>query len=152
MVWKNHILTLLFLSPTSLNKPPAATSMDLWSLRWKSGANYNSNTVFCFLLWLRNAVTTFVFKASAHSFKQFTSRLLKSTFSLSLSMHIYNSDGRHAWFHLHGASRPARSASEATKYKMKNFLSTVGLEPTTLRFKVWCSTYWASRAWWILSI
>ena len=33
-------------------------------------------------------------KASAHSFKQFTSRLLKSTFSLS--MHIYNSDGRHA--------------------------------------------------------
>ena len=90
------------------------------------------------------------FKASAHSFKQFTSRLLKSTFSLSL--YIYNSDGRHAWFHLHGASRPARSASEATKYKMKNFLSTVGLEPTTLRFKVWCSTDWASRAWWMLSI
>ena len=93
-------------------------------------------------------------KASAHSFKQFTSRLLKSTLSLSLSlsMHIYNSDGRHAWFHLHGASRPARSASEATKYKMKNFLSTLGLEPTTLRFKVWCSTDWASRAWWMLSI
>ena len=91
-----------------------------------------------------------VFKASAHSFKQFTSRLLKSTFSLS--MHIYNSDGRHAWFHLHGASRPARSASEATKFKMKNFLSTVGLEPTTIRFKVWCSTDWASRAWWMLSI
>ena len=79
-----------------------------------------------------------------------SSRLLKSTFSLS--MHIYNSDGRHAWFHLHGASRPARSASEATKYKMKNFLSTVGLEPTTLWFKVWCSTDWASRAWWMLSI
>ena len=67
-------------------------------------------------------------------------------------MHIYNSDGRHAWFHLHGASRPARSSSEATKYKMKNFLSTVGLEPTTLRFQVWCSTDWASRAWWMLSI
>ena len=33
-------------------------------------------------------------KASAHSFKQFTSRLLKLTFSLS--MHIYNSYGRHA--------------------------------------------------------
>ena len=33
-------------------------------------------------------------KASAHSFKQFTSRLLKLSFSLS--MHIYNSDGRHA--------------------------------------------------------
>ena len=67
-------------------------------------------------------------------------------------MHIYNSDGRHAWFHLHGASRPARSAWEATKYKMKNSLYTVGLEPTTLRFKVWCSTDWASRAWWMLSI
>ena len=33
-------------------------------------------------------------KASAHSFKQFTSRLLKLSFSLS--MHLYNSDGRHA--------------------------------------------------------
>ena len=35
-----------------------------------------------------------LFKASAHSFKQFTSRLLKLSFSLF--MHIYNSDGRHA--------------------------------------------------------
>ena len=67
-------------------------------------------------------------------------------------MHLYNSDGRHAWFHLHGASRPARSASEATKYKIKNSLSTVGLEPTTFPFKVWCSTDWASRARWMLSI
>ena len=91
-----------------------------------------------------------IIKASAHSFKQFTSRLLKSTFSLS--MHIYNSDGRHAWFHLHGTSRPDRSASEATKYKMKNSLSTVGLEPSTFRFQVWCSTYWASRAWWMLYV
>ena len=81
-------------------------------------------------------------KASAHSFKQFTSRLLKLSFSLS--MHLYNSDGRHAWFHLHGTSRPDRSASEATKYKMKNSLSTVGVETSTLRFQVWCSTYWAS--------
>ena len=92
----------------------------------------------------------FILKASAHSFKQFTSRLLKSTFSLS--MHIYNSDGRHASFHLHGISRPDRSASEASKYKMKNSLSTVGLEPSTLRSQVWCSTYWASRAWWMLSV
>ena len=37
-----------------------------------------------------------------------------------LSMHIYISDGRHAWFHLYGASRPARSTPKATKYKMKN--------------------------------
>ena len=89
-------------------------------------------------------------KASAHSFKQFISRLLKLSFSLS--MHLYNSDGRHAWFHLHGTSRHDRSASEATKYKMKNSLSTVGLEPSTPRFQVWCSTYWASRAWWMLSV
>ena len=27
----------------------------------------------------------------------------------------------------------------------------MGLEPTTLRFQVWCSTNWASRAWWMLS-
>ena len=44
----------------------------------------------------RTAIPDDDVKASAHSFKQFTSRLLKSTFSLSLSMHIYNSDGRHA--------------------------------------------------------
>ena len=34
-------------------------------------------------------------------------------------MHLYTSNERHAWFHLHGNSRPARSASKATKYKMK---------------------------------
>ena len=37
-----------------------------------------------------------------------------------LSMYLYTSDGRRAWFHLYGTSRPARSASKATKYKMKN--------------------------------
>ena len=58
-------------------------------------------------------------KASAHSFKQLISRLFLIIF-LSLSMHLYTSDGRHAWFHLHRTSRPARCASEATKYKMKN--------------------------------
>ena len=78
-------------------------------------------------------------KASAHSFKQFTSRLLKLSFSLS--MHIYNSDGRHAWFHLHGTSRPDRSASEATKYKMKNSLSTVGLEPCNTKQYIYQTKY-----------
>ena len=67
-------------------------------------------------------------------------------------MHPYTSYGRHAWFHLHGTGRPDRSASEDTKYKMKNSLSTVGLEPSTRRFQVWCSADWASRAWWMLSI
>ena len=60
MVSKIHILTFLFLSPTSLRKPPDATYMHLWSLRWKRQTNDNWKTVFCFLLWLRNAVTTFV--------------------------------------------------------------------------------------------
>ena len=91
-----------------------------------------------------------LFKASAHSFKQFTSRLLKLSFSLS--MHIHNPDGRHAWFHLYGTSRPVRSASEAKKIQNENFLPTVGLEPTTLRSQVWCSTNWASRACCMLSI
>ena len=37
-----------------------------------------------------------------------------------LSMHLYTFDERHAWFHLYVTSRPARSASKATKSKMKN--------------------------------
>ena len=44
----------------------------------------------------------------------------------------------------------ARRKRQNTKWK--NSLSTVGLEPSTLRFQVWCSTYWASRAWWMLSV
>ena len=36
--------------------------------------------------------------------------------------------------------------------KWKQFLSIVGLEPTNLRSEVWCSTDWASRACWKLSI
>ena len=45
---------------------------------------------------------------------------INSTTLISLSMHLYTLDGRHAWFHLYGTTRPARSASKATKYKMKN--------------------------------
>ena len=101
-----------------------------------------------FPIQMKSTMTVIKFKASAHSFKQFISRLWRLSFSLS--MHLYNSDGRHAWFHLHGTSRPDRSASEATKYKMKNSLFTMGLEPSALRFQVWCSTYWASRAWWMV--
>ena len=32
----------------------------------------------------------------------------------------------------------------------EKFLPTVGLEPTTLIFKVWCYTDWVNRAWWKL--
>ena len=52
-----------------------------------------------------------------------------------LSMHLYTWDGRHAWFHLHGSSRPARSASEATKYKMKHSCSHWDSIPQPWDFK-----------------
>ena len=42
------ILTLLFLSPTSINKPLAATFIHSWSLRWQILANYNSKPCFAF--------------------------------------------------------------------------------------------------------
>ena len=38
-------------------------------------------------------------------------------------LHLYTSDECHAWFHLYGTSRPARSASKAKKCKMKNVCS-----------------------------
>ena len=37
-----------------------------------------------------------------------------------LSMHLYTSNEYHAWFHLYGTKRPARSASKAKKCKMEN--------------------------------
>ena len=48
-------------------------------------------------------------KASAHSFKRFTSRLLKLSFSLYA--HI-TSDECHAWFHLNAASPAARNTEQ----------------------------------------
>ena len=32
----------------------------------------------------------------------------------------------------------------------KKILPTVGPEPTTLRFEVWCPTDWANKTWWML--
>ena len=46
-----------------------------------------------------------------------------------LSLHLYTSDERYAWFHLYGTSRPARSALKATEYKMKKILPTVDSNP-----------------------
>ena len=43
-------------------------------------------------------------------------------------------------------SQPAKSALKAEKIQNEKFLPTVGLEPTTVRFQVWCSTDWASQA------
>ena len=42
-----------------------------------------------------------------------------------------------------------RRKLQNTKWK---FFHTAGLEPSTLRLEVWCSTNWASRACWMLTI
>ena len=49
------------------------------------------------------------FKASAHSFKRFTSWLLKLSFSLHAPI---TSDECHAWFHLNAASPAARKTEQ----------------------------------------
>ena len=46
-----------------------------------------------------------------------------------LSIQLYTSDECHAWFHLDGTSRPIRSASKATKCKMKNSCPQWELKP-----------------------
>ena len=55
---------------------------------------------------------------------------------LSLSMHLYTSDGRHAWFHLYGTSQPVRSALKAKK-KIQNekILPTEDSNPQPSDFK-----------------
>ena len=140
-IWSAFAITTLYIFQNCKSKGDALRCSFIYLKSYQSTWSLFDRQ--CFMMSVR-------FKASAHYFKQFTSRLLKV--SLYRSMHLYISDGRHAWFHLHGTSRPDRSASEATKYKLKIFLSTVGLEPSTLRFQVWCSTDWARRAWWMLSI
>ena len=55
-----------------------------------------------------NECRTRILKASAHSFKRFTSRLLKLSSSLSFYAPI-TSDECHAWFHLNAASPDARN-------------------------------------------
>ena len=62
------------------------------------------------------------------------------------SMHLYNSDEGHAWFHLYGTSRPCQECIESEKMQNEKFLLTVGHEPTAMRSEVWCSTNWAYRA------
>ena len=48
-------------------------------------------------------------KASAHSFKRFTSRLLKVSFSLYA---LFTTDECHAWFHLNAASPAVRNTEQ----------------------------------------
>ena len=52
-------------------------------------------------------------------------------------------DEYQAWFHLYGTSRPTRSTSKVTKYKI---FAHSGTQTHTLRLVAWCSTNWATRA------
>ena len=62
-----------------------------------------------------------LFKASAHSFKRFTSRpFLKIYFSFSV---LTTSDEYHAWFNLNAASQAYRNTEQVN---IKKIVSTVG--------------------------
>ena len=71
-----------------------------------------------------------------------TANFLSNDNSLYASI---TSDECHAWFHLYGTSRPARSTSKATKYKMKNSCSPWDSNPQPWDL-AWCSADWATRA------
>ena len=137
MVWKIHIVTFFIFSP---HVSPHACWCDVYAFMVvtmkKSGKLQLEDRVLLY----------FVIAQRGHNFRFKIAWSHARHLVVTDVANIYNSDGRYAWFHLHGIIRPDRRASEATKYKMKNSLSTVGLEPSTLRLQVWCSTYWASRA------
>ena len=72
-------------------------------------------------------------KASAHSFKRFTSQLLKLSFSLSLSLCTYIP---RVDVMLDFICMEPQERVESDKIQNEKFLLTVGLEPTTLSFEV----------------
>ena len=77
--------------------------------------------IIIFLFWNGEYV-----KVSEHTFKRFTSRLLKISFSLYATI---TSDECHAWFHLNAASPAARNTEQVNI--TKQILPTVGFEPQT---------------------
>ena len=68
-----------------------------------------------------------------------------------LPMHLFTSDERHAWFHLYGVSRPARSVSKAKKYKMKNSCSPWDSNPQPLDLQLDALLTELTGLWWKLS-
>ena len=94
-------------------------------------------------LVLHDIIRILKLKASAHSFKRFTSRLLKLSFSLYAPMYLGWASCliSFAW-----DQSTCQERVESDKIQNEQFLPTVGLEPTTLSLEVWCSTYCASRA------
>ena len=91
-----------------------------------------------------------IFKASAHSFERFTSRLLKIIF-LSLFA-LITSDECHAWFHLNAASQAARNTEQVNI--TKKILFTVGFEPPTppQDYKFTFHTTWPPLAWYQIEL
>ena len=61
-----------------------------------------------------------------------------------LSMYLYTSDERHAWFHLYGTSWPVMSASKATNAKWK-ILAHSGTLSQNLEISSPMLTDWATR-------
>ena len=94
-------------------------------------------TVFYYSFIVYSTNNTNVVKASAHSFKRFTSWLLKLSFSLSFYAPI-TWDECHALFHLNAASPVARNTEQVN---IKKVLSTVGFDPPTTRPPDYKSTF-----------
>ena len=75
-----------------------------------------SNIMFLRVCIVYSNTTLFFFpiKASAHSFKLFSSQILKLSFSLYASV---TSEECHAWFHLNAASPAARNTKQVNMTK-----------------------------------
>ena len=91
-------------------------------LTWISGRSWNWLVHVNYLKLVRTLLNYHVLGTST------TTVFLSNDHSLYAPM-----DGRHAWFHLHGTSRP--SASEALKYQMKNSCPQWDSNPQPWNFK-----------------
>ena len=115
-----------------------------------------SITLFCSSTWqyfyrLRNHACVCWLKASAHSFKKNYFAAFKIIF-LSLCTYITRMDVMLDFICMGPVDLTgARQKRQNTKWKIscRQWDSNPQL---TLRFQGWRSTYWASRAWWMLSL
>ena len=88
-------------------------------LYWQHAVCNHLNIAWMIILYRFVFNGTHVLKASAHSFKQFTSRLLKSTFSLSLCTYITRMDVMLDFICMGPVDLPgARRKRQNTKWKI----------------------------------